>query len=105
MSWFEDYWRPYPVKQEWINGVESLIKELWLEYKGKNPSTKSFLLTLQPVPIQPDPKIYTSAWAYKCCKVTHQADAKDATPSINCLQKYFDTNILEVKNPEHFNII
>jgi len=62
MSWFKDYWRPYPVKQEWINGVKSLIKELWLEYKGKNPSTKSSLSPLHPVPIQPGlKKIYTSA--------------------------------------------
>src|SRR6266702_8382554 len=51
---------PYLIKQEWINSVESLIKELWLEYKGKNPSTELPLLTLHPVLIQPDPKTYTS---------------------------------------------
>lgn len=106
MSWFKDYWRPHPVKQEWINGVESLIKELWLEYKGKNPSSKSSLLLLYLVPVQPDPKkIYTSARAYKRRKVTHQADAEDVTPFIDRLQDYLDTNVLEVEDPEHFNVI
>jgi len=46
-----------------------------------------------------------AARVHKRRKVTHQADAEDATPSIDHLQDYLDTNVLKVKDPKHFDVI
>ena len=62
MKWLEQQWENSNEKQKWILTVETLVKELWLEYKGKYPLNLLNLPTSNPLLRQARPaKSYTSA--------------------------------------------
>ena len=105
MQWFEDYWRPHPIKKDWIDGVEQKIKELWLNYKGQYSSIQSSLPDLAPVQQPQQAKIYTSARNHKRLKTVHRNDEAAAPPLINCFNKYLYINKLELEEHKYFNLI
>ena len=98
MQWFHNQWAQYEEKAAWILKAEEIVRELWLEDKGK-----SFLLlpplftlvTLQLLVIRD--KIYTFAWAHKHLKITHPEC--NGLVLINRFKKYLTINrVLFTKN-------
>ena len=105
MKWFEQQWEDSTEKQKWILTVENLVKELWLEYKGKYSSSLSNLPTLNPLLPQPQSvKTYTSARAHKRLKVSHLVQSIDQ-PDKDSFKSYLETNCEPVSENEQFDVL
>ena len=105
MQWFHDQWAEHKDKEPRILKAESLVRELWLEYKGK-VHTASSVTTPNPVRPPPKPKTYTSARNHKRLKTVHPDDDADVSATtVDRLQEYLETNCLHTDNSGDFDVI
>lgn len=103
MSWFKQQWRGYPVKDDWINRVKSLVEELYLIYQAnKRPlQPASSLLVRGRLPIKlKNLKSFTAARAYKRLKVAYEPTAAAEPSFLNHLIEYLETDILHLTDSE-----
>lgn len=91
-------------KEPWILKAESLIRGLWLEYKGKVHAASS--VTTTPVQSQLKPKTYTSARNHKRLEIVHlDDDAEVSVTTVDRLQEYLETNCLRTDDSGDFDAI
>jgi len=105
MQWFQDNWGEHKNKKVWISKVKALVREFWLEYKGKLQSAPSVNIQDFTQPL-PKPKTYTFARNHKRLKTVHFDDVTTTPITIaDCLQEYLETNCLRVGDFDDFDVI
>ena len=110
ISQFKQQWRSHPVKDNQINRIKLLVKELYLIYQANKrllqPASSLYIrgrLPTKPKNLKP----FTAAQAYKRLKVAHKPTVMAKPSFLNHLIKYLKTDILYLTNSKlnEFNLI